>query len=266
LGFLTDSEGGAVQIRLLRHATWVLRVNNLRVLTDPMLSHTEAMEPVRDAADLRRIPLVKLPLDEAALETLIHQLDAVLLTHLHRDHFDARAAEILPKTLPIICQPPDVARLTEMGFRTLLPVDTVREWQGVHITRTGGQHGTGEVGQRMGPVAGFVLRVPGQPSVYLAGDTIWCGEVEAAIVGLRPHVIVVNSGAAQFLTGGPITMTAEDVVRVCRMAPGATVVAVHLGAVNHCLLSRAKLGSALERAGVLSQVWIPADGETLTFP
>jgi L-ascorbate metabolism protein UlaG (beta-lactamase superfamily) len=255
-----------MQIRLLRHATCVLRVNNLRVLTDPMLGHAEAMEPVQDAADARRIPLVKLPLDDAGLEALIRQLDAVLVTHLHRDHFDARAAEMLPRTLPIICQPPDVDRLAAMGFRTLLPVETVREWQGVRITRTGGQHGTGEVGQRMGPVAGFVLRVPGQPSLYLAGDTIWCGEVEAAIAGLRPHVIVVNSGAAQFLTGGPITMTAEDVVRVCRAAPGATVVAMHLGAVNHCLLTRADLGRALENAGVLSQVWIPADGETLTFP
>jgi hypothetical protein len=41
---------------------------------------------------------------------------------------------------------------------------------------------------------------------------------------------------------------------------------MHLGAVNHCLLTRADLGRALENAGVLSQVWIPADGETLTFP
>jgi L-ascorbate metabolism protein UlaG (beta-lactamase superfamily) len=153
-----------------------------------------------------------------------------------------------------------------MGFQTVLPVETVREWQGVRITRTGGQHGTGEIGERMGTVSGFVLRVPGEPSLYLAGDTIWCGEVEAAIVGLRPQVIVVNSGAAQFLSGGPITMTAADVVRVCRAAPGATVVAMHLEAINHCALSRLDLGAALDEAEVLSQVWIPANGETLTFP
>jgi hypothetical protein len=79
-------------------------------------------------------------------------------------------------------------------------------------------------------------------------------------------VIVVNSGTAQFREGGPITMTAEDVIRVCRVAQGSTVVAVHLGAVNHCVLSRAELGRALEQADVLSQVRIPADGETLTFP
>jgi L-ascorbate metabolism protein UlaG (beta-lactamase superfamily) len=255
-----------MQIRLLRHATCALRLDGRRILIDPMLSRAGAMDPVPIAANALRIPLVELPLDDAGLTTLIGQLDAILVTHLHRDHFDSRAAEILPKTLPAICQPCDAEALERIGFQTVLPVETLREWQGIRITRTGGQHGTGEVGERMGTVSGFVLRVPGEPGLYLAGDSIWCGEVEAAIVGLRPQVIVVNAGAAQFLTGGPITMTAADVVRVCRAAPGATVVAVHLEALNHCALSRLDLGAALDEADVLSQVWIPANGETLTFP
>jgi len=79
-------------------------------------------------------------------------------------------------------------------------------------------------------------------------------------------VIVVNAGAAQFKSGGPITMTAEDVVRVCRAAPHATVVAVHMEALNHCPLNRADLGAVLDEAGLLPQVWIPANGESLTFP
>lgn len=255
-----------MQMRLLRHATCTLRFPGVRLLTDPMLGRAGTMDPIQNAADGRRIPLVEIPLDDGGLESLIRHVDGVLVTHLHRDHFDPRAVEILPKALPVICQPADADRLGEMGFRTLLPVETEREWRGLRITRTGGQHGTGEIGERMGTVSGFVLRVPGEPSLYLAGDTIWCGEVEAAILGLRPDVIVVNSGAARFLTGGPITMTADDVVRVCRAAPRTTVVAVHLEALNHCSLTRAELGSALDEAGVLSQVWIPANGETLTFP
>ena len=255
-----------MQLRLLRHATSVLWVNGVRILIDPMLSRAGAMDPVQDAADWRRIPLVELTLDDGELRKLIGRLDGILVTHLHRDHFDARAAEILPKTLPVFCQPPDADRLAQLGFQAVVPIETDHEWRGIRMARTGGRHGTGEVGQRMGAVSGYVLRVPGEPSLYLAGDTIWCGEVEASIVGLWPDVIVVNSGAAQFNSGGPITMTAADVVRVCRTAPHATVVAVHMGALNHCPLGRVDLGLALDEADVLSQVWIPANGESLTFP
>ena len=255
-----------MQLRFLRHATSVLWVNGVRILIDPMLSRARAMDPVPDAADGRRIPLVELPLDDEALGKLIGRLDGVLVTHLHRDHFDPRAAELLPKTLPVFCQPVDADRLAHLGYRMVLPIEADHEWRGIRFARTGGRHGTGEVGERMGTVSGFVVRVPGEPSLYFAGDTIWCAEVEASILGLWPDVIVVNAGAAQFKSGGPITMTAEDVVRVCRAAPHATVVAVHMEALNHCPLNRADLGAVLDEAGLLPQVWIPANGESLTFP
>jgi hypothetical protein len=41
------------------------------------------------------------------------------------------------------------------------------------------------------------------------------------------------------------------------------VVAVHLEALNHCLLSRAELRAAVDEAGVGERVVIPGDGETL---
>ena len=76
-------------------------------------------------------------------------------------------------------------------------------------------------------------------------------------------MIVVNAGAAQFLHGDPITMTSGDVVRVCRAAPHAQVVAVHMEAINHCLLTREELAQQAENAGV--RVVIPADGETVAL-
>jgi L-ascorbate metabolism protein UlaG (beta-lactamase superfamily) len=254
-----------MQLHFLRHATLVLKINGLSLLVDPMLSPARAMDPVANAGDDRRIPLVDLPLDQAALERLLQSLDAVLVTHTHRDHWDARAIELLPKTLPVICQPPDVEKITAAGFTTVLPVETQLGWNDLTFSRTGGQHGMGEIGQRMAPVSGFMIQAPGSPTVYIAGDTIWCPDVDRALEQYWPDVTILNSGAAQFLTGGPITMTAQDVLQVCRAQPGTRVVAVHLEALNHCQLSRAELRGELEAVGLLGRVLIPADGEMLTL-
>ena len=58
-------------------------------------------------------------------------------------------------------------------------------------------------------------------------------------------------------------MTGGDVARVCRAAPRARVVAVHMEAINHCLLSREELAREAEAASV--KVEIPEDGETITL-
>jgi L-ascorbate metabolism protein UlaG (beta-lactamase superfamily) len=252
-----------MRIHFLRHATFIVKLNGMNLLVDPMLSRAEAMEPVQNAANQHRIPLTELPLDDAALQQLIEQVDAVLVTHLHRDHWDARAVELLPKHILLLCQPEDQARLGQAGFTAVQPVASEFRWQNIIFTRTGGRHGTGEIGQKMGPVSGFVLRAAGEPTLYIAGDTIWCEEVAQALLTYQPEVTIVNAGAAQFLTGDPITMTAEDVVQVCRAQPKTRVIAVHMEAVNHCLLTRRQLRERLEQEGVSAQVTIPADGDLI---
>jgi L-ascorbate metabolism protein UlaG (beta-lactamase superfamily) len=252
-----------MHIHFLRHATSVVRLGALNLLLDPMLSRAEAMDPVQHAANARRIPLVELPLDDRALRDLLDRVDAVIVTHTHRDHWDARAIELLRKDIPLLCQPEDVDRIRDAGFSQLLPVDAETQWRGIQVVRTGGQHGSGDIGQKMGPVSGFVLRAEREPSLYIAGDTIWCAEVDEALRAHRPEVTILNAGAAQFLTGGPITMTAEDVERVCRALPSTRVIAVHMDAINHCLLTRADLSAQLDRVGLLARVSIPADGELI---
>jgi L-ascorbate metabolism protein UlaG (beta-lactamase superfamily) len=252
-------------LRLLRHATLLLRHPAGTLLVDPMLSRAEAMDPVANAPVERRIPMVELPAGDAELARLLAGVDAVLVTHTHRDHWDARARDLLRRDLPIFCQPPDAATIREQGFTAVQPVDGQAGWRGGTILRTGGRHGEGEIGRRMGVASGYLLRLPGAPSLYIAGDTIWCAEVEDVLRRERPDVIVVNAGAARFLTGGPITMTADDVLAVCAAAPSARVVAVHLEAINHCLLTRAELHAALAAAGVASRVAIPDDGAELPW-
>lgn len=253
-------------MHFLRHATCTLSNDHFRMLVDPMLSPAEAMDPIANAGNQRRIPMVPLPLSDTELQHIIQHLDAVLLTHTHRDHWDAYAQSLLPKQLPIFCQPEDQHTLEQVGFTHVIPVTQHTTWQGVEIYRTGGQHGTGELGRKMGPVSGFVLKGEDIPTTYIAGDTIWCLEVQQALEQYVPDVVVLNAGAATYVTGGgPITMNADDVCQVCRAIPTAHIIAVHMETVNHCQLTRASLRGALEAQGLEKQVLIPYDGETLTL-
>jgi L-ascorbate metabolism protein UlaG (beta-lactamase superfamily) len=251
-----------MDLTLLRHATLLAGIGGRRMLVDPMLDPAGARPPIAGTPNERPNPLVDLPLPP---EEIVAGLDAVLVTHLHQDHLDPSAERVLDRRLPLACQPPDEATLRERGFTDPRTVAGGIDLCGVGVARTGGRHGTGEIGERMGPVSGFVLRAPGDPVLYVAGDTIWCDEVEDALAEHDPDVVVVNAGAARFLEGDPITMDADDVIATAREAPRATVVAVHLEAINHCLLGRDELRAAVDAAGVGGRVAIPADGETLRF-
>jgi L-ascorbate metabolism protein UlaG (beta-lactamase superfamily) len=247
-----------MRLRLIRHATLVVEYSGHKLLVDPMLSDAGAQRPIDNSPNPRNNPLVPLPLPASEL---IDGIDAVLVTHTHRDHWDAAAAQLLPKHLPILGQPEDEQRFRAEGFTKVQPIATSTNWDGIEVTRTGGQHGTGEIGKKMAPVSGFVLRSKAEPTLYIAGDTIWCEEVEHALDKFHPDVVVVNTGAAQFLQGDPITMTADNVIATCQHAANGRIVAVHMEAINHCLLTRADLAFQVEAARVIQQLAIPEDGD-----
>ncbi|MDT8900217.1 MBL fold metallo-hydrolase [Anaeroselena agilis] len=248
-----------MELRLVRHATHIVNMGGVKLLVDPVLSPAGAMPPIDNSPNPLRNPLVGLPINESDLAAV----DGILCTHTHRDHFDAAAAERLPKELPVFCQPADEAKFRDFGFVKVTAVGDTAEWRGVSLTRTGGRHGSGELAERMGPVSGYVLRCPGEPTLYIAGDTVWCPEVAAALAEHRPEVIVLFAGAAQFLSGGPITMGTADIAAVCAAAPAARVMVVHMEAFNHCLLTRPLLREFLEREGLAAQVTVPADGASV---
>jgi len=248
----------SMRLRLIRHATLVVEYKGHVILVDPMLDDPGARPPIQNSPNPRNNPLVPLPFPP---EQVVMDVEAVLVTHTHSDHWDANASLLLKKHLPLMCQPEDEGMFRSLGFIDLRPVAEEARIYDVRINRSGCQHGKGEIGKMMAPVSGYVLRTGGEPTLYIAGDTIWCPEVRDALSRYEPAIIVVNTGSAQFLEGAPITMTADDVIATCQAAPGAQVVAVHMEAINHCLLTRADLAFQLEAARVIEQVAIPNDGE-----
>ena len=152
--------------------------------------------------------------------------------------------------MPVFCQPEDEERLRDLGLDAR-PVEDELDWDGLRIARTGGRHGAEDaVARALAPVSGFVLG-----GLYIAGDTVWCREVEDALERHRPKVAVVNASGARFLESGPLVMTAAEVREVVARVP--KVVVVHLEAINHCLESRAEIRDAVPEA------LVPEDGETL---
>jgi L-ascorbate metabolism protein UlaG (beta-lactamase superfamily) len=250
-----------MKLRLIRHATLQIELAGWQLLVDPMLAEPGIYCSLTLGASAGRNPTVPLP---CSSETLL-QPDIVIVTHSHFDHFDLVAKNRLLKNVPLICQAADRKRFQSYGFtqvRTVgsSPVDIGN----IQFIRTEGKHGQGIIGRAMGHVSGFVIVASNEPRLYIAGDTIWEPNVKDALDSFHPDIIVLNAGAAQFNAGAPITMTADDVIQVCRAAPEAKIVAVHMEAVNHCRLKRHELADRLMKAKVAEQVSILADGESLT--
>jgi L-ascorbate metabolism protein UlaG (beta-lactamase superfamily) len=235
-----------MRITLIRSATVVLELAGRRILVDPMLDPARARPPIENTANPVYNPTVELPFPA---EEVARGLDAVLVTHRHRDHFDGTAERLLPRDIPTFCQPEDAAAFRDLGLDAR-PIGDSLDWDGLVIHRVPARHGSGAIADALAPVSGFVL-----DDLYLAGDTVWYEAVEATIERFRPRVVVVNAGGASFLEGGLIVMGIEDTREVVARVP--SVVAVHLEALNHCFLTRAELAAAVP--GVV----IPRDGETV---
>jgi L-ascorbate metabolism protein UlaG (beta-lactamase superfamily) len=231
-----------VRLTLVRHATLIVETSHGRILVDPMLRAAGSTPAIENTPNQRPNPLVDLPLPLSPAE-VVAGVDLCIVTHLHSDHFDDAAAAVLPRDIPILTQPESAAALAARGFTNVAV-------EHPSIPVTGGRHGTGEIGEAMGAVSGWVV-----DGLYIAGDTIWCDEVQEALDEHRPRAVVLNASGARFNVGDPIVMDAEDVRRV-RAATDAPIAVVHLEAINHCLEPRSAYRG-------IDRVQVPDNGETI---
>lgn len=231
-----------------------------KFLTDPYFASLHSLPSYTGRS---QNPMVELP---CAPQEVIADIEMVVVSHLHSDHYDTAAQEILPKNLPIFCQPGDEQTIESHGFLSVTPVNASQDWNGIKITRITAQHGSGETLEKMGKASGFVFEAEGEPTVYWAGDTIWCEYVAEAIDQFKPDIIITHSCGAVWDQNVLIVMDAAHTVEVCRAAPKSIVVATHMEALDHATVTRQELRAYAEANGVTSeQLLIPADGETLSL-
>ncbi|MHC9005456.1 MBL fold metallo-hydrolase [Enterobacter adelaidei] len=259
-----------MNITQIRNATQLITYAGKRFLIDPMLAPKGAYPGFSGTAraDIRN-PMVDLPVD---VKTLL-DADTVIVTHTHDDHWDQTAIELIAKDKPVYVQnDSDAALLRSQGFSNLTVMTEETRFGDIRIAKThGGQHGTDrayavpELAERLGEACGVVLRHPDEKTLYIAGDTIWREEVAADLQKHQPDVVVLNAGYAHVLGFGPIIMGEQDVLNVHFLLPQAQIVAVHMEAINHCLLTRHALREYAEANQFSDALSIPQDGESVIF-
>ncbi|MDN7222789.1 MBL fold metallo-hydrolase [Providencia stuartii] len=258
-----------MNITQIRNATLILKYAGTTFLIDPMLADKESEPgfPGTPRSHLRN-PLVSLPV---SVEELMN-VDAIIVTHTHSDHWDEAAQNAVPKDMTIFTQnESDAALLNSQGFLNVHALDDENNIKGITLIKTDGQHGTDEayanpeMATLLGDACGLVFSHPEEKTLYIAGDTIWVKPYEDALKKHQPDVVVLNAGFAQTDDFGPIIMGKEDILRTQQELPSAMIVASHMEAVNHCILSRAELRAFTEEKAIEKNVFIPQDGETLTF-
>jgi L-ascorbate metabolism protein UlaG (beta-lactamase superfamily) len=253
-----------MKIQQVRNATLVVEYAGKKFLIDPMLAEkgTYPAFPNSLRQDQKN-PLVSLP---TSTENIIQNIDAVIVTHLHSDHWDDAAKEALPKEIKIFSQKEeDATEIRKAGFQNVevLQEDTV--FEGIHLKKTKGEHGRGEILKLAGLVCGVVFKHTNEKTLYVAGDTVWYEAVQEVIETQKPDIIVVNGGDNQFLQGGSLVMGKDDIYEVYKAAPNAKIISVHMEAINHWTLSREELKRFINEKGISSNVLVPDDGESYSF-
>jgi L-ascorbate metabolism protein UlaG (beta-lactamase superfamily) len=156
------------RITWLGHATAIIDLDGIRVVTDPVLR--------RRVAHLRRhAPAADAP----------SALDAVLISHVHRDHADGPSLRRLPSRVPVIAPAGSRRTLRRLGVRRVIAVragERVAVGAGTVLAVHADHDGRRTPVHASAPALGFVVEQAGR-RVYFAGDTDWFeGMVDVAPV------------------------------------------------------------------------------------
>ncbi len=253
-----------MQFTQIRNATLKINYAGKKFLIDPWLAEKGAIPGFGGCInDHIRNPTAELPIPISE----IVEVDAVILTHDHPDHWDETAQQAIRKDIPFFVQhAKDAQAIRSAGFSNIRVMDEHTSFEGITLIKTPGQHGRPKVLEDMkallGDVSGVVFKHPDEKTLYIAGDTVWYQAVENTLKKYHPDIVVLNSCDAQVIGNESIIMGKQDIYEVYKAAPEATVIASHMEAVNHATLTRKELREFLSEKAMTQRVLIPADGES----
>jgi L-ascorbate metabolism protein UlaG (beta-lactamase superfamily) len=171
-----------ISLTFIGNATTLISAGGLTVLTDPNFLH-------RGQHAYLGYGLISRRRHDPALEIAeLPPLDAIVLSHMHGDHWDRVAQKGLDHGLPVVTTPHAAERLRRRGFER---AQGLRTWQthtlskgdvALRLTSLPGRHAPVPLHRLLPPVMGTMLEIgPPDGSVrrrlYISGDTLLIEEL-----------------------------------------------------------------------------------------
>ncbi len=213
-------------------ATTVLRLGGFTLLTDPNFLHRGQRAYLGYGLTSKRLTEPALQPDQLPV------LDAVLLSHLHGDHFDRIARRALPKDVPVVTTSQAARKLDRWGFRACTALETWQEHmfeQGderLRVTAVPAVHGPGLVDRLLPQVMGSVVELEHAGMVtlrlYITGDTLYRKQL-AEVQRRFPHIdaMVVHLGGTRIM-GILLTMDGRQGADLVRLIEPRMTVPIHI--------------------------------------
>ncbi len=218
---------GDLRITFVNHATVLIQMDGVNVLTDPIWG--EQAGPVPYIARARRRP------PGIRFEDL-PPIDVVLISHDHYDHMDVPTLQRLeaayhPRIVAGLGQAAllrsfGLHRVTELDWWQWTLVETLRVW--AVPARHDGRRGACDANSRLW--IGFVVRSPAG-DVYFAGDTGYgphFQEIVDRFGAPRLALLPIAPGLPRRLFA-PVHLDARDAVIAARTLRAKTAIPVHFG-------------------------------------
>jgi L-ascorbate metabolism protein UlaG (beta-lactamase superfamily) len=164
------------------HATVLIQIQDKVIITDPVFTKTVGL-------------LAKRSVEPGIDPSTITRLNAILISHLHFDHFSYSSLDMLPKQATLIVPPGGAEYTPEFGFantREAITWETIEEDSlritPVPVQHFGGRYGFDVLWSPARPYTGYVIEYKGIV-VFFAGDTGYNADYFKEI-GRRFHIDV----------------------------------------------------------------------------
>lgn len=202
----------ADRIVFVGHATVLIELERVRLLTDPLLRG--------GVAHLRRqAPLVE--------EGVFADPDAVLISHMHHDHLDLASLRRLGHKTPLIVPTGAGTWLRSRGFAatTELSVGEAARVGALTVTAVEARHDNRRLGGPRAEPLGYL--VSGRRTVYFAGDTALYADMSNLPTSSLDVALLPVSGWGPTL--GPGHMDPLDAARAVSLMQPRLAIPVHWG-------------------------------------